>query len=622
MGREHEYAGRELLRPEQYDGEETVAVSAWPAANGEHRRRSERLAILDEWIAFFGTPSPVRHLSLTCRVTDVLLGALAPQIQLESLALKWGPYRDLRALEEMEDLRCLELGGASALVNLSPLRHLTQLRKLEVSNARALTDYAPLAELSELRFLNVHRGITGARSNADSLDFVRGFAHLDELWWDPRVTSADYSPLLHLTSAKKVSVTPMKGMTPAHVDLEWALPGMRAVLEERAAHRIPVISSTGEVAVLTTDVTSRTVWVAAEPTDEIDEEWHFPPGREAITAAVSGRTIRTFASTARTRTERFWLQLESPQTSDQSPPLSESVVATFPFSGDASGPILVWDSALPACEDIADFFSGNTDAWTYSPPLRLDATHEAALPDDEFWELVGAFGGRANLMSTYKAVAALATRGEQVALRWAHAFSDHALRVMPRVEALAAKGHVPPDRIFEAVGAIVVAGRTTYGAILADADSFDRRLLREAALDVIFTAQLAVRRLRPEVESVTTPLSLLWDSGPAAQKTRRLLTERDPSFTRMHCARGILRIDGQLHERLVLVDWGDETDEHSTTHAIAALKSFGGHLVAGPEFAEGAVNHLANAGAVFHTRRRSSMPVAEYLAIYAPGDGG
>lgn len=193
---------------------------------------------------------------------------------------------------------------------------------------------------------------------------------------------------------------------------------------------------------------------------------------------------------------------------------------------------------------------------------------------------------------------------------------------MPRVEALAAEGRVPADRVFEAVGAIVVAGRTMYDAVLADADAFDRRLLREAALDVIFAAQMAVQRLRPEVESVATPLSLLWDSGPAAQRTRRLLTERDPSSTLMHCARGILRVDGRLRERLVLVDWGDETDEHSTTHALAALESFGGHLVAGPEFAEGAVTHLANAGAVFRTRRRSRTPIAEYLATYAPGDGG
>lgn len=367
MGGKDEYAARQLARPEQYDGEESVAVSAWPAADAAHPRRSDRLAILAEWIAFFRTPSPIRHLFLTCRVTDTLLTALAPQVQLQSLALKMGPYRDLRALEKMADLRHLELGGASALVDLSPLRHLTHLRELEVSTARSLTDYSPLAALSELRVLNVNRGITGARSDADALDFVRGLTHLEELWWDPRVTNADYAPLLHLASARKISVTPMKGMTPAHVDLEWALPGMRAVLEERAARRIPVISSTGEVAVLTTDVAGRTIWVAAEPTDEIDTEWHFPPGRDAIAGPVRGRTIRTFTSTAQTRTERFWLQLESPQTSDEPPPLSESVVATFPFSGEASGPILVWDSAVPTCDDVTDFFSGNTDAWTYAP---------------------------------------------------------------------------------------------------------------------------------------------------------------------------------------------------------------------------------------------------------------
>jgi hypothetical protein len=605
-----------LRRPEQYDGQPSVNVEAWPSTVGVNERRSDRLAILAEWIDFFSEQTPIRRLRLACRVNDRLLAALAPQTQLESLAIDWGSYEALDVVGGLRRLRSLSL-GASAIRDLSPLAHLDALRELELVNTRALTDYSPLGALAGLERLSVHRGITGSRSDADSLEFVRSFTALDVFEWDPRVASADYSPLLQLTEASRVVVTPHKGMSPSMIDLEWALPGMRAANAEHAARRIPVSSSDGDLAIMTTDVTGRTVFVPPLPGEEVEPpSWlRTPP----LSGPVSGVTIRTFSSTARTRIERFWLQLESPEASSSAPPRSERTLSVFPFSGDAAGPILVWDSGVPSMShrELEEFFLGNTDADVPTAPVVADTRGLEPLSDEDFWAVIETLDGKANQMASYKVVRALTSRGEDFTLRWAHTLSEHALRLMPSIAVLSERGIISFDHEWVALSAVIAAGRGVYENVLTDPDSFDPRLVKNASVAVIVAAESAMRDLRPDIETVLTNLSVFLHpkpDSPIDDGGAEELTPPHPSL----CARAIVRDQGRLRERLVLFDGGGRFDEETTRRAVIALEGFGGEVVAGPEIAEGYVPRLVRAGSVFTIRRRSAMPIDEYLAKYGP----
>ncbi|MFE5411113.1 hypothetical protein [Microbacterium sp. NPDC056569] len=198
----------------------------------------QRRQVLKEWIDFFAEPTPIEHLTLWCRVNDELLRALRPQTQLKTLTLQWGPYTDLDVFSSFQELEQLDLGGASAITDIEPLTKLSALTHLHVENARKLRDYSPLGKLTSLRFLAVDRGVTGSRGDAESLEFVRALHSLEAFYWDPRVRSADFSPLLTLTHATEISVTPMRGQTPSMADLEWALPGMQAYTKRRAEQQI------------------------------------------------------------------------------------------------------------------------------------------------------------------------------------------------------------------------------------------------------------------------------------------------------------------------------------------------------------------------------------------------
>lgn len=248
-----------------YAGETSIGVPVDPGTSGVSPR--QRRQTLDEWARFFSEPTRITDLYLTNRVTDAHLQLIENQTGMQRLRLKWGPYTDLTSLERMSQLHSLYLGGASALTDLSPLAALPALTHLVLENSRRVHDYSPLANVPALEHLSVHPGMTGSRSTANSLEFLRSLPHLREFFWDPRVDSLDYRPMLSLTSATAIGVRGEKGMRPTLLDLEWALPGMRESMKRRDEQRIPLIVDGTQVGDLTTDIAGHRIIAPPAPPD-------------------------------------------------------------------------------------------------------------------------------------------------------------------------------------------------------------------------------------------------------------------------------------------------------------------------------------------------------------------
>jgi hypothetical protein len=279
----------------------------------------------------------------------------------------------------------------------------------------------------------------------------------------------------------------------------------------------------------------------------------------------------------------------------------------------------VWDSGVPsmAQRELEEFFLGNTDADVPTAPLVADTRGLEPLPDEDFWAVIETLGGKANQMASYRAVRALTSRGEDFTLRWAHTLSEHALRLMPSIAVLSERGIISFDHEWVALSAVIAAGRGVYENVLTDPDSFDPRLVKNASVAVIVAAESAMRDLRPDIETVLTNLSAFLHPKPDSPIDDGGAEEPTPPHPSL-CARAIVRDQGRLRERLVLFDGGGRFDEETTRRAVIALEGFGGEVVAGPEIAEGYVPRLVRAGSVFTIRRRSAMPIDEYLAKYGP----
>jgi hypothetical protein len=104
---------------------------------------------------FSAGPSPIQELTFVTRTPKRLFEALRGQPQLKCLQLKWGDYEDLSALEGMQELRTLVLGGASSVRTLAPLARLHKVGTLSVDSLRHAHDLSPIGLMGGVTSLDL-----------------------------------------------------------------------------------------------------------------------------------------------------------------------------------------------------------------------------------------------------------------------------------------------------------------------------------------------------------------------------------------------------------------------------------------------------------------------------------
>lgn len=610
---------RWISHPDQYRGEATVGIDVWGGGPGPEPTAAQRRQNFQQWKAFFAQRTPIRELSLG-RVTDEVLRVLQPQTDLTALRIWYGRYTDLSPLIGMSALNRLELGGATQLLDLRPLTRLAALVDLEIENARRLRDYSVLGDLTTLRRLVVQRSFTGPRTDADSLDFLSRLTQLEELRWDPRVATLDYSPLLGLTRATRIGVTAMKGMTPSMADLEWALPGMQARARELAEQRWPVFSSDGDVQMMSYDLQGRLTAsdVSEEEAAELWEE-HEPFDEPLeLTGLVAGRTIRTITQTARTKIEDFWLKVEAPVIPDEVevPPSNVRVLDSFSFAGPAEGPLLIWDTPLPDETTADDYFEGNLDVWTPPREVRLFTTHLSPLTAAEVELILPTVRTARGWRQIGRSRDRLDAESDEFVLRFAQTVALQAVELAPVADQLIALGTIRSWEFSDSIGSLITAGEEAIRAAVADPQSVKRKDLHPSRDVVLRLAEAVMSRRRRTELKVVTPFDevLARRAGePADQST----DDTDDDQAGLRSARAVVAVDGRLHERIVLVDTSGLAAERVSDAVRAAMARFGGAIEAGPELAPSGLGGLYGSTHAWRIRRRSALPVDEYIARYA-----
>lgn len=143
--------------------------------------------------------------------------------KLEWLGLTKTGIRSLGGVEQLEDLRYLEVAYAPHLESLQALavREL-QLRQLEISHAKKILSYEPIATLPWLRHLKL-----SACAPLPSVAWMKGMSRLDFFSFvETNLEDGDLQALLKLPSLRYVGTMPKKSYN-VHVDL------LNKQLEER-----------------------------------------------------------------------------------------------------------------------------------------------------------------------------------------------------------------------------------------------------------------------------------------------------------------------------------------------------------------------------------------------------
>jgi hypothetical protein len=300
------------------------------------------------------------------------------------------------------------------------------------------------------------------------------------------------------------------------------------------------------------------------------------PARVKPDAEVSGWTIRTLEQSPRLAREAFTIVV-----GEDAGPARDGELGRQRFRGRAGGPLLLWEEQVGVIADLPTLeerlIAGDVDAWQPESPLeRVDARGLDPLPEDEFWPVIDALGGRTWDRTVAAAERALAAHDEEFILRWSETSARKALRLL---DALGAGS----ESLWE-LGAVLARGRDVYESVVADPALLDPRWLGDGSIGplVLGTGALNRRRRLPydRMVLVTTSFSrthgLLVDGIEAAGETPPRAV--DASRTRMTGARALVAVDDRVLLRVVLAPFPDDQDDAVLRSLTAAIASLGGEV--------------------------------------------
>lgn len=214
-----------LTEASEYAGQAAVHVACTQL--GSRYTTTQARRVVAEWVDLLsGERTAISDLQFLTRTPKRLFSALSGQTQLRRLVVKWGDYDDLAPLEDLQELECLELGGASAVTQVGPLATLDKLKTLAIEGFRRIDDTTPLGHLVNLTDLELGGDwISPRNAHVSSIAFLRELNKLEKVLLHTLfVDDRDYSALLSLPRLSWVRVMATKGMEPSFDRLKRALP--------------------------------------------------------------------------------------------------------------------------------------------------------------------------------------------------------------------------------------------------------------------------------------------------------------------------------------------------------------------------------------------------------------
>jgi hypothetical protein len=185
----------------QYAGGKELTINCTQLDDGLYKSPKEKKRVLNEWCEFLiDNPNTFTELTFGTRMPQELFEAICHQQNLERLEIKWGAYKDVSAIESLQELKLLEIGPGAAVESIAPVSKLPNLIGLYVENFQKINDYSQLEALRKLESLTIcGNGMGPQYIRLDSLEFLRQMTQLRHLRLTSiRLASKDYSPILSL----------------------------------------------------------------------------------------------------------------------------------------------------------------------------------------------------------------------------------------------------------------------------------------------------------------------------------------------------------------------------------------------------------------------------------------
>ena len=167
----------DLLRdPADYQGQEAICISCTQLPD-----ESEQKRLVRTWAVALPTLTNLRRIHFTSRFPNSLLAPLCRVTWLEELSIKWSGLKDIGPIQNLVNLKALDIGSSPSVANPEIIGKLQQLKRLNIENIRAVYDLGWIADMAQLDQLGL-QGSNWTVQNVHSIAPLKKLPTLSRLF--------------------------------------------------------------------------------------------------------------------------------------------------------------------------------------------------------------------------------------------------------------------------------------------------------------------------------------------------------------------------------------------------------------------------------------------------------
>ncbi|WP_298501929.1 hypothetical protein [uncultured Maribacter sp.] len=205
--RREKYDKKYFRNVSEYKGEEEIVLACTQQSK---LSANEQKKSVQKWCDLFLTEQTgIKKIWITTRISQKIFDAVCNQKSLDGLWIKWGGYKDLSCIENLNKLEHLHLGGGGQIESLKPLENLKMLKTFESKGLYKITNYDFLKNFEKLEDLSLWGDPFSAmkKINIDSLKFLNSLTEIIRLdLCMTKIGDKDYKPILNLPKLKHLTL--------------------------------------------------------------------------------------------------------------------------------------------------------------------------------------------------------------------------------------------------------------------------------------------------------------------------------------------------------------------------------------------------------------------------------
>lgn len=190
-----------------YEGEEEIILSCTQRSD---LTANEQKKSVQKWCDLFSNEQTgIKKIWISTKISQKIFDAVCNQKSINGLWIKWGGYKDISNIENLNKLEHLHLGGGGQIESLKPLGSLTNLKTFESKGLYKITNYDYLKKLNKLEDLSLWGDPFSAmkKINIESLKFLNSLDKIVRLdLCMTKIGDNDYKPILNLPNLKYLSL--------------------------------------------------------------------------------------------------------------------------------------------------------------------------------------------------------------------------------------------------------------------------------------------------------------------------------------------------------------------------------------------------------------------------------